>query len=606
MPEVPVPEPFEPSALFPAPDDLVPVSDVDLSNLETEGIAEFDRVHAITDYTPEMVAYAMTLREDLDRIKAELSARKVRADSTAAAAKLRAQKTMTELQEAVHGPAEGTPEGAAHETEMTAKREDAIAAAAAKGATAALVQVLADRRNGAALTESGARAVASLSTTAATTPKPKAPTAKLAITASANGSDIPSMEALAAAFMDKATNIPSTSLGRQAPRHKVASIRNEHAHTVDDRRNPMQVQEIWRELVNGGGDTAEALVAGGGWCAPNEIMYDFFNIAGQPRTIDLPTIGVTRGGIQFPTSPAIGDVFFQAGGSNPASGFGGFAFPFNNASDPWLWSETDDILTVTGSVNKPTLRIPCSSFTSQRLEAYGLTVTAGNLTDSAYPEQTQNFIRLLRAAYAHAINARLIGLMVTASGGANTVGAVTTDAAVPRVPNAVGLAATDYRTRFAMDENAVLEVVLPFWLLEVMRADLGYKPGLNNLALAAATDAEIIGLFTAKNVRPQFVSDWQVRGANQLGNATVQLVWPASVQFMLYAAGTFVHGQGMSLDLGVVRDSILNAENDFTAAWAEETHLIAQVGHASRLYTCAFQVSGQVGGAVATPNGAHV
>jgi hypothetical protein len=60
---------------------------------------------------------------------------------------------------------------------------------------------------------------------------------------------------------------------------------------------------------------------------------------------------------------------------------------------------------------------------------------------------------------------------------------------------------------------------------------------------------------------------------------------------MMYAAGTFIHGTGLTLDLGVVRDSVLNAENDFTAAWAEEAHLVAKVGHESRQYTVAFQNS---------------
>jgi hypothetical protein len=591
-----VAEPFEPSELFPAPDDLTTVSDIELQNLETEGITEFDRVHSITDYTPEQVAYAMTLREDLDRIKAELSARKVRHDATAAAAKARNERQMAELQEAVHGPAEGTPEAVVAETQMTAQREDAIAAAAARGATAALVQVLGERR-GSNVAEAGARAVASLSATAVVAPKAKAPAQKLAITASANGRDITGLEDLAATFIDKATNIPSTSLGREAPRHKVASIRNDFSHTVDDRTNPMQVQEIWQTLISGqNSSNAASLVAGGGWCAPNEIMYGFFNIAGAPKTVDLPTMGVTRGGIQWPTSPAIGDVFFQAGGSNPASGFGGFAFPLTNASDPWLWTETDDILTVTGSVNKPTLRVPCSAFTSQRLEAYGLTLTAGNLTDSAYPEQTQNFLQLLRSAYAHAINARLLSLMVAAStAGSATIGTAK-NAAVPGIPNAAALAATDYRARFAMDEDAVLEVIYPYWVLEAMRSDLGYRPGIDDPTFLQLADAQIIGLFTSRNVRPQFVSDWQVRGASQFGLpvASGLVAWPATVQFMLYAAGTFVHGQGMSLDLGVVRDSVLNAENDFTAAWAEETHLIAKVGHESRLYTTTFNVGGDL------------
>jgi hypothetical protein len=589
-----VPEAFEPSALFPAPDDLTTVSDEELQNLESEGVAEFDRVHGLTDFEPEQVAYAMTLREDLDRIKAELSARKVRADQTAAAAKSRADRQMAELAEAIHGPAEGTPEGAAAAVKMDAAREDSIAAAAARGATAALVQVLGDRRNGLD-TQAGARAVASLSATAAQTPKPKAPAATLAITASGNGQNLPNLAALGQAFTDKVTNIPTTSLGRQAPRHSVARIRNEFAHTIDDRLNPFDVQEIYRDLISKGGDNADALVAGGGWCAPSQIMYDFFNIAGQPRAIDLPTVGITRGGLQFPVSPAIGDVFFTAGASATATGFGGFAVPFSNASDPWLWSETDDILTVTGSVNKPTLRVPCSSFLTQRLEAYGLTVTAGNLTDSAYPEQTQNFISLLRSAYAHAINARLISLMVAASASAITVG-TTKNSAVPGLVNAAGFAATDYRTRYAMDEDAILEVVYPYWALEAMRSDLGYRPGIDDTTLLSVVDATIMSLFTSRNVRPQFVSDYQVRGASQFGLPTASAItaWPATVTFMLYAAGTFLHGQGMSLDLGVVRDSILNAENDFTAAWAEETHLVAKVGHESRQYTVNFNVGGDL------------
>ena len=83
-------------------------------------------------------------------------------------------------------------------------------------------------------------------------------------------------------------------------------------------------------------------------------------------------------------------------------------------------------------------------------------------------------------------------------------------------------------------------------------------------------------------------------------------MWPGTVNFLMYAAGTFLHGTGLQLDLGVIRDSVLNAENDYTALWAEECHLIALVGHAARKYTVAFNVSGQAGGAVATPNGAHV
>lgn len=582
-----MPEPFEKSDKFPAPDDLTTVSDADLAALETEGVKEFDRVHGLTDYTPDLVKYAMNLREDLDRVKAELSARKVRHEATAAAAKARNERQMAELQTAVHGAPEGTPEAAAAAAQSTVAREDAIAAAAAKGATAAVLQVF-ERQGRTAISEAAARNVASLGATAAQTKIPKAPQAKLAITASGNGQELPNLAALGQAFNDKARDIPASSLGATAPRHAVARIANTFEHTVDNRTNPYEVEEAWRDLTSP--EKTEALVAGGGWCAPNEVMYNFFNIADQPSgLIDLPTVGVTRGGIQFPVSPSIGDIFFGLGGSNPASGFGGFAFPFSNASDPWLWSETDDILTVTGSVNKPTLRVPCSTFNAQRLEAYGLTVTAGNLTDSAYPEQTQNFIRLLRAAYAHAINARLIGLMVTASTSFSGLGAGT-QSAFNSILDGVELAATDYRNKYAMADDAVLEVVLPRWVLAVIRADLAWRTAVER---ESVSDAQIRAWFTDRGVRAQFVSDWQVRGSGQFGaNVTTKVTWGTTATFMIYAAGTFLHGQGMSLDLGVVRDSLLNAENDFTAAWAEETHLIAKVGHESRTYAVTFGVNG--------------
>jgi len=592
-----VPEQIEKSDKFPAPDDLTTVSDADLQALETEGVAEFDRVHGLQEYAPADVEYALRLSTDLDRIKAELSARKVRAETAAAQEKARADRQMAELQEQVHGPAAGTPEALAAEAQMDASRVEQIVAAASKGTADALLRVIGDRTGGNTLSRVTRTGVASLGDTAAVAPKPKVPAARLAITASANGQDIPSLDALAKLFIERAQSVPTSQAGRQAARYPVAKIRNDFAHTVDERTNPGEIEELWREMVTP--ESAGALVAGGGWCAPSEIMYQFFNVADMDGAIDLPTVGVTRGGIRFPVSPAIGDVFFQSAGSNPASGFGGFAFPFSNASDPWLWTETDDILTVTGSVNKPTLRVPCASFNEARLEAYGITVTAGNLTDNAYPEATQNFIRLLRMAYAHAINARLIGLMDTAAGGANTIGAITTDPAAPRLFNAVELAAVDYRARYAMNTKAVLEVVMPYWVKSVIRSDLAYKTGIDSTELYAVLDAQIDAFFTARNVRVQWVNDYQVRGASQPGNATVQLVWPTTVNFLVYAAGTFLHGTGLQLDLGVVRDSVLNAENDFTAAWAEEAHLIAMVGHAARKYTVAFQVNGASGGGTA-------
>jgi hypothetical protein len=589
-----VPEP----QLFEAPADLTLVGDADLQTLETEAVAEFDRVMGLESRTPDDVTYAQRLTGDLDKIRAELRVRATRAQEQQTLAQQETERQMASLNERVHG--EGAQTAQAAVTAGGAVDLAAISQATAQGVALALFG------DDAGKLDRAQRRFASLSATQRQAPDPQVPERTDAITASvdipgvAAGQTLPTLEALGEAFRAKAKAVPITMAGQGAARHLVASVRNRFDHTVDNRTPHAEVERLMRSMV-GRFDNAEALVAGGGWCAPSEIRYDFFNIASAaPRMIDLPTVGVSRGGIRFPVSPAIGDTFFQANaGSNPASGFGGFAFSMSNATDPWLWTESDDALTVTGSVNKPTLRVPCPSFSEVRLECYGISLTAGNLTDDAYPESTQNFIQLLRAAYAHAINARLISLMVTASESAVSIGSAA-HGVIPQLPNAVALAATDYRTRFAMDENAILEVVLPFWILEMARADLGYKPGNDSPDDMAVADATIISMFTARNVRPQFVSDWQVRATGLPGVSTNNLAaWPTSVDFLLYAAGTFLHGNGLQLDLGVIRDSVLNAENDYSALWAEECHLIAKVGHQSRRYTAAIRVDGTVGTGVA-------
>lgn len=598
-----MPEPVEP---FEAPADLTLVGDAELQELESKATAAYDAVNSKAEITPDDLVYAERVVKDLDRIRAELRVRDTRATEAEKLAQQETARKMAALTQRVKGDGEGDGDGkaAAGATRVDLTPE-LVAQATAQGVALALFGTdevkLAEAR----------KRVASLGETAAVAPKqqvrdkvPNAVTASIDVPGVAHGTEMMDIVALADAFQRKAKAIPTTRDGKGAPWHQVASIKNQFDHIVDDRTPHGKIEELWKDMTKP--ESQKALVAGGGWCAPSQIMYDFFNIAeATDGMIDLPTVGVSRGGIRFPVSPAIGDVFFQNAGSNPASGFGGFAFSMSNATDPWLWTESDDQATVTGSVNKPTLRVPCPTFNEVRLECYGISLTAGNLTDDAYPESTQNFIRLLRAAYSHAINARLISLMDTAAGGATTIGAVTTDGPATRLLNAVALAAMDYRAKFAMSTRAVLEVVVPYWVREVIRADLVLRPYTDPAQMAVA-DALIDSYFSARNVRVQWVNDYQVRGANQPGSSSNLTVWPATVNFLVYAAGTFLHGTGLQLDLGVIRDSVLNAENDYTAVWAEECHLIAQVGHSARKYTCAFAVSGQVGGAVASPNSAHV
>jgi hypothetical protein len=573
-----------PEELFSAPSDLTLVSDSDLAELETRGAAEFARIEQ-NDVDPQSLAYATTLADDLDAIRAELKVREVRAQANSDLQRTRVGEKLAALRERVNGT---DGQGAASTQTAAPVDTDAIAAAAAQGVAAEFVKIFTSGRGGNGLGAVAKRATASLAETAQHAPAPKVPNAKLAVTASvdipgvAHGGELPTLRALADVVSRKAKSMPVT---QNNPNHQlVASIRNDFGHTIDDRTSPAQVRDLIDFLT--GPDKQQALVAGGGWCAPSEIRYDFFNIACEDGMIDLPTFGVSRGGIQFPVSPSLADAL--GGGT----AFAEFAATLSNTSTPFLWTEADDIAAATGSPTKPCIRVPCPDFDEERLECYGYCLTAGNLTDDAYPEATQHMLQLLMSAHSHVINARLIALMLLGSSATTTIGGQTDDSAAPRIYNAVGMAATDYRARFGMCIDDVLEVVLPYWVREVIRADLAWKAGVE---LPAVSNAEVDSYFVARNVRVQWVNDWQVRGASQFGNATPMTAWPTTVDFLIYAAGTFIHGNGLSLDLGVIRDSVLNETNDHTAAWSEECHLVARVGHESRRYTVPFNVKGSTG-----------
>lgn len=571
------------------PDDLKLIGDGDLSQLETQAVTEFDRVSADTaDVTPESVEYLTRLTHGIGRIRAEVQARQVRTDAENRSQQARLDEQRRALGTQVHG-------SPAPSTEIVPVDAEGIAAAAARGAVAALATVM-GANGGASLEELTSRATRAVTATPRRSATlPSLPAQRLSVTAGvdipgiARGGELPDLDALVDAMQRRARGMPVTRDGH-GNEQLVATLRNEFEHTIDDRTSPAQVEELFRYLTSP--DKQQALVAGGGWCAPSEVRYDFFNVACEDGLIDLPTFGVSRGGIRWPTSPSLADAF----GSN---GMAPFAVTFSNTSVPWLWTETDDILTVTGSTNKPCLRVPCPTFNEARLECYGVCLTAGNLTDDAYPEATRNTLQLLMSAHQHAMNARYIATMVSLSTAIVSGGDYAGTTSMPvynQVLGGLSLAAVDYRARYGMCEDDVLEVVAPYWVLSEIQADLAWRNGIDLLSVSTA---QINGYFADRNLRVQWAGDWQVRTTGLPGHSAGMTAWPTSADFMIYAAGTFIRGNGLSLDLGVVRDSVLNAENDFTAAWSEECHLIARVGHESKLFRIGFSVNGAAAPAVA-------
>lgn len=381
-----------------------------------------------------------------------------------------------------------------------------------------------------------------------------------------SGGKLENLDALVAAVTARARNLPVTAKGDDAPRYTVASLMREHKYNLGLDSTPADVNAVLVAAAN-----PDILLASGGWCSPSEISYDFFNIVCEDGMLDIPTVGINRGGIRFPTSPSFADV--------------------TASTALWRWTETQDIAAATGTAQSGTKtcgRVPCPGFNEERLACDGICLTVGNLTQDAYPEVIANYTRLLFAAHAHKVNRLRIEQLAAFASSPSVTGTFGTagEGLVAPVVNALALNAQDYRSRYAMCRDAVLEVLAPKWLRSAMRSDLRRRTGAPTDQLAM-TDARLMEMFDIENLRVQWVSDYQERTEGFPGyfvdsSTPILTSWPSTVEFLMWAPGTVVLGQGMRLDLGIIRDSVLNATNDFTAEWMEECWLMFKPGHEVR------------------------
>lgn len=562
--------------VLPEGDEIRSLSPEDLDAFEAGATAEIDTMFNGDNVTSEHVGRGTALADGIDRVRAERTRRGVEATQNA--------ETRDKILARVKG---GTAASADTETTATETAPEPVKKG---GVTAALRELggldgpkrdlnpsLRGRNRALTTSEVDLGRAQSLSKIG------DAPDRGMSVLVSSSdipgftqGGLIPDMGALTQAMIAKARTMGVTSngVGQRVP---VAQLQRQFRHRMDEKMSLDQMSEIM-ELAT---DPA-SLVAAGGWCSPHEISYDFYNIVCQDGTLDLPTIGINRGGIQWPTSPSFGDISALPG-------------------VVWTWTNTQDIAAATGTAQsgvKPCVRVPCPAYNDATLACDGMCVTVGNLTNDAFPELIQNHLRLVEAIHYHYMNTRLIAQMILP---ANSTAVTTTGTDVSSswgLLNSAALQRRDLIEKYAMCDDAVVETVYPRFAKDKIRADLSMRTGVSDWQ--CVSDSMIADWFDCRNIRTQWVTDWQVRGANQIGNTTPQTNWQTNTQYMIYPAGTFVRGQGMTLDLGVVRDSVLNETNDFTAAWMEECWLLAKVGHESRVVTVDDCVNGISGAASAT------
>ena len=527
------------------PEDLSVLSDEELSTLADALVAEFD---ALIDAQSNDVASLTKIADAIDQARNERVAREERAAETAQA--------IAQLAERIHPAAEETVEVEAS-VEEPEETEEVTEESAEETAETDEVEAETEER---VLVTASAPTPKTLSARAvkAHTQTPEAPKAgpEVVITAAADIPGVAGGAALDTLALAKALHAKARTLSNGSGMVPVASINlpipAENKLGADLAYNLDVIERV----------TSPSALTASGWCAPSQNLYELFGIDAGDGLLDLPTVQVTRGGLNVPDFLGYGEA----------------------ADGLWTWTEAnnDNAHGEEPTDSKPCLYIPCPSFTDYRLEAEGLCITAGNLTDRAFPELTRRFVSLAVNSHLHRLSAAMIADIV-GSATAVTMGSVSSSAA-GSILNGIDLQVEDYRSQYRMSVGSVLEAVFPLWTKALVRADLALRHGV---LLTNVTDEMVDEHFRARKVRAQFVHDYQ-----PLYSASAKTAWPTSLDFLLYPAGGYIKGDGGTIDLGIVRDSTLNATNDYTAAWTEQLYLVAQLGPDAREVTINYAVDG--------------
>lgn len=436
---------------------------------------------------------------------------------------------------------------------------------------------------------------------------------------------------LAASFNERAASMP---ISKNRPRIGRLNIpfAPEQTLTSDAKHNA----EVLRASVDRP-VTAEALLAAGGWCAPSTPVFEQFDLGPDTDNLfDVPTFGGdVRAGIQFPSMFATGDAddaFWGWTETADINAVAGVAFTgaivsnvatLNFASDHGLevgnairitgatasgltdgdyfvvsvvdadtvtiaTDDADDVaVSGTATPFKHSMRVPCPTWTEARMEADGLSVTHGNLSNEAWPELTADFLRVALASHRRYMSSRRISRVVN-----DMVTVSPTDPAsdvAADLLQILELQATDMRSQYRVGAGRTIEVLIPEFLMPVLRANMAKRSGVSDFM--SVPDSQINGWLTQRGIKPQYTPDWQ-----PLYSGAPATAYPATVTIAMWFGGSYFSLNGGRIDLGIQRDPEMNAYNDYTLAWFEEFWTIARRGPQGRKFT--YTLTGKIDGIV--------
>lgn len=380
----------------------------------------------------------------------------------------------------------------------------------------------------------------------------------------ATGSVLKDLDEVTKGAIERFNAMPRGKVGNTQNRYGVAQITKQRSDDLSlenyrSLQDLLQAASVESRLPGG------SLTAAGGWCAPSVTVYDLCTIESTDGLWDLPEVQVNRGGLNFTKGPSFEDFYAYA------------VTAFQTEAE----AEAGTL--------KICIPVECPEFEDVRLDAAYACISAGILTNAAYPELIRRYIEGVLIAQRHAVSARMIAAAQTITGPAIPVPDVWLNAL--SVLHALELVAEGERERFRMARAATLEVILPYWVRPALRADLANRTGVD---LVNVTDEMLDSFFTNRGIRVQWLYNYQPLDVTP-GVATD---YPDTLEMIMYPAGTFVMLTDDVIRLDAVYDSTGLSTNTYTALFAEEGVALANVCHDPRRISIDFAVSGLTAAAI--------
>lgn len=318
-------------------------------------------------------------------------------------------------------------------------------------------------------------------------------------------------------------------------------------------------------VIQGAIDRKEALVASGGNCAPLSPNWDVFNVAEVMSPIErtLPSIGAPRGGIRYVQPPLWPEA--QAG----------VRFTTNDEDAAGYTNQSPAGTTAP----KPCVHLECRPIVECQVDAVSQCVTFGNLQYRTFPEQVEVFLEHLAVAFAQA---KEINYLDAIEAGSTAVNVSPDYGATRGTVYSFALAAHAYRKRNHMGLDATLDLLAPDTMLPLIKADMVADLHMGLGFLDADPETVSRELFNRLNLNVEWYYDYSTNygstAAMQQAQAAGPLnAFPQTYRTYFYAPGTWVRLDGGTLDVGIVRDSTLNSQNDLQI-FSEEFVQVCKVG----------------------------